>query len=137
MARKLKKEIPEIFDIEAERYCDSLGMERGHPAREQVKEAWVKGAWFCQSDSWNQYVDSPLFDPNKTRIERIKDNYVEVSSRLKYIDDPVMQKIADFILDYAECDYKEIYSNGSLEVPVFRVLDALIQKGKPYQECGG
>lgn len=57
---------------------------------------------------------------------------VAVASRIKYIDDELMP-IANFILDYAGWNlHKEEHSQPTLEVPVYRVLDALIQKGKPY-----
>lgn len=53
------------------------------------------------------------------------ENYPEVFSRMKYIQDEKAKKIAEFILDYAFVDAKEIYTNGTILVPVFRVLDAL------------
>lgn len=57
---------------------------------------------------------------------------VEVSSRMKYIDDE-LKPIAEFILEYASWNlHKDEWSSPTLEVPVFRVLDALAQKGKPY-----
>ena len=59
----------------------------------------------------------------------------EVSSRMKYIDED-LKPIAEFILDYANWNlHKDEWSSPTLEVPVFRVLDALIQRGKPY--CAG
>jgi hypothetical protein len=65
--------------------------------------------------------------------EEIK-NDISVSSRLKYITDEEYLKIVDFIIDYSFEDKKEVYTNGTILVPLFRVLDALIQIGKPYQE---
>lgn len=57
---------------------------------------------------------------------------VEVSSRMKYIDDE-LKPIAEFILEYASWNlHKDEWSSPTLEVPLFRVLDALAQKGKPY-----
>jgi len=35
---------------------------------------------------------------------------------------------------YAFKDEKEIYTNGTILVPLFRVLDAISQKGEQYQE---
>lgn len=67
--------------------------------------------------------------------EEIK-NSIEVSSRLQYIQDKEDQDIVDFILSYAFQDNKEIYTNGTILVPLYRVLDAIIQKGKPYQSAG-
>ena len=64
--------------------------------------------------------------------EEIK-NDISVNSRLKYITDEEKLKIVDFIIDYSFKDAKEIYTNGTLLVPVYRVLDAIIQNGEPYQ----
>jgi hypothetical protein len=65
--------------------------------------------------------------------EEIK-NDISVSSRLKYITDKTDIKIIDFIIDYSFKDHKEVYTNGTIMVPLFRVLDAIEQKGEPYQE---
>ena len=57
---------------------------------------------------------------------------IEVSSRMKYIDDE-LKPIAEFILEYASWNlHKDEWSSPTLEVPVFRVLDALAQRGDPY-----
>ena len=37
-------------------------------------------------------------------------------------------------MEYAFKDEKEVYSNGAILVPLFRVLDAISQKGEQYQE---
>lgn len=58
---------------------------------------------------------------------------VSVSSRLKYITDEEQLKIIDFIIDYSFKDSKEVYTNGTILVPLFRVLDAISQKGQQYQ----
>jgi hypothetical protein len=63
-------------------------------------------------------------------------NDISVSSRLKYITDEEQLKIIDFIIDYSFKDSKEVYTNGTILVPLFRVLDAIEQKGGQYQECG-
>lgn len=60
-------------------------------------------------------------------------NDVSVSSRLKYITDEQKLKIVTFIMDYSFSDEQQVYTNGSLLVPVYRVLDAIIQNGEPYQ----
>jgi hypothetical protein len=60
-------------------------------------------------------------------------NDTSVSSRLKYITDEEQLKIIDFIIDYSFKDSKEVYTNGTILVPLYRVLDALSQKGEPYQ----
>jgi hypothetical protein len=59
---------------------------------------------------------------------------VEVTSRMQYIEDD-MKPIADFIIDYAYWDlHKDEWNQPTITVPLFRVLDALIQRGKPYCE---
>jgi hypothetical protein len=67
--------------------------------------------------------------------EEIK-NDVSVMSRLKYITDEEHLKIIDFIIDYSFKDSKEVYTNGTTLVPLFRVLDAIERKGKQYEEGG-
>lgn len=56
----------------------------------------------------------------------------EVSSRTKHMDEEQL-KVVDFIVDYSFKDSKEVYTNGTILVPLFRVLDAISQKGEPYQ----
>lgn len=68
--------------------------------------------------------------------EEIKEN-VAIKSRLKYITDEEQLKIIDFIMDYSFKDSKEVYTNGTILVPLFRVLDAIEQKGNQYQTGGG
>lgn len=64
---------------------------------------------------------------------KIKDT-IEVSSRMKYVDEN-LKPIADFIIDYASWNlHKDEWNQPVLEVPLFRVLDALVQRGKPYCE---
>jgi hypothetical protein len=65
--------------------------------------------------------------------EQVK-NDISVSSRLQYITDEKDTKVADFIMDYAFKDEKEVYTNGAILVPLFRVLDAISQKGEQYKE---
>lgn len=64
--------------------------------------------------------------------EEIKKD-ISVSSRLKYIIDEEHLKIVDFIINYSFKDSKEVYTNGTILVPLYRVLDAISQKGEPYQ----
>lgn len=64
--------------------------------------------------------------------EEIK-NDISVSSRLKYITDEEKLKIIDFIIDYSFKDKQQVYTNGTILVPLFRVLDAITQDGEPYQ----
>ena len=58
-------------------------------------------------------------------------NDTSINSRLKYVDEKD-KKLVDFILTYCFKDEQEIYTNGIVLVPVFRVLDAIIQKGENY-----
>ena len=75
-------------------------------------------------------IDEQLFDAPKIDIK----DAVEVTSRMRYIDNS-LKPIADFILEYASWNlHKDTYNQPVLEVPVFRVLDALVQRGKPYME---
>lgn len=59
---------------------------------------------------------------------------VEVASRLQHITDKEQLKIAEFCIDYSFRDSKQIYTNGTILVPLYRVLDALSQKGEQYCE---
>lgn len=64
---------------------------------------------------------------------KIKD-VIEVSSRMKHIGED-LKPIADFIMNYASWNlHKDEWNQPVLEVPLFRVLDALVQRGKPYCE---
>ena len=59
---------------------------------------------------------------------------VEVLSRMPHIDKKLIP-IAEFIMDYCSWNlHKDEWNQPVLEVPLFRVLDALVQKGKPYCE---
>lgn len=57
-----------------------------------------------------------------------------VKSRTKHIHDATQLKIIDFICDYSFEDTQEVYTNGAVLVPLYRVLDAIAQKGEPYQQ---
>ena len=66
---------------------------------------------------------------------KVKDA-IEVSSRMKYVDED-LKPIADFIMNYASWNlHEDEWNQPVLEVPLFRVLDALVQRGKPYC-CAG
>ena len=67
--------------------------------------------------------------------EEIKED-VAVKSRLQYITDEEQLKVIDFIIDYSFKDSKEVYTNGTILVPLFRVLDAIEQNGNQYQTGG-
>jgi hypothetical protein len=64
--------------------------------------------------------------------EEIK-NDISVSSRIKHITDEEQLKIIDFIIDYSFKDTQQVYTNGTILVPLFRVLDSISQKGEQYQ----
>lgn len=68
--------------------------------------------------------------------EEIRED-LAVKSRLGYITDDEKLKVIDFIIDYSFKDSKEVYTNGTILVPLFRVLDALEQGGNGYQTGGG
>ena len=63
------------------------------------------------------------------------ENDISVKSRLDAVrltDEQL--KVIDFIIDSSFKDSQEVYTNGVILVPLFRVLDAIIQKGEQYQE---
>jgi hypothetical protein len=65
--------------------------------------------------------------------EEIK-NDVSIKSRLDTttLTDEQL-KIIDFVIDYSFKDKEEVYTNGTILVPLFRVLDAIAQNGEQYQ----
>lgn len=72
--------------------------------------------------------EADKYDRPTTPIEEA----VEVTSRMQHIDEE-MKPIAKFIMDYASWNlHKDEWNQPVIEVPLFRVLDALAQKGKPY-----
>lgn len=72
-------------------------------------------------------------DDEKFECPNIKiEDAIEVSSRMKYIDED-LKPIAEFIMNYCSWNlHKDEWSQPTIEVPLFRVLDALAQRGKPY-----
>ena len=78
----------------------------------------------------DKFVESKL-NQNKMTKEEIK-NDISVKSRLAGMTDEQL-KVIDFIIDYSFKDNQEIYTNGTILVPLFRVLDAIAQVGEPYQ----
>ena len=74
---------------------------------------------------------SLMVELKKMNKEEIR-NEISVSSRLKYITDEESLKIIDFIIDYSFKDDQEIHTNGTILVPLFRVLDAIALKGGQY-----
>lgn len=61
-------------------------------------------------------------------------NDISVKSRLVGMTDEQL-KVIDFIIDYSFKDNQEVYTNGTILVPLFRVLDAISQQGNQYQSC--
>ena len=68
---------------------------------------------------------------NKMEKEEIK-NDISVKSRLVGMTDEQLN-IINFIIDYSFKDKEEVYTNGTVLVPLFRVLDAIAQNGEQYQ----
>ena len=68
---------------------------------------------------------------NKMEEEEIK-NDISVKSRLVGMTDEQLN-IIDFIINYSFKDKEEVYTNGTILVPLFRVLDAIAQNGEQYQ----
>lgn len=66
--------------------------------------------------------------------KKIKED-ISIKSRMQYLNEKEI-KIANFILQYCFKDKQETYTNGTILVPMFRVLDALIQKGENYTSNG-
>ena len=88
-------------------------------------------------DSLRSFIDKSEVKSEEFECPNININdAIEVSSRMKYIDDE-LKPIAEFILEYASWNlHKDEWGSPTLEVPVFRVLDALSQRGKPYRHAG-
>lgn len=106
--------------------------------KEQLEKEWK------ELEHWNNigptvqeflYGKQPkmdLFERPETPIKEA----IEVTSRMQHIDDDI-KPIAEFILDYASWNlHKDEWNQPVIEVPLFRVLDALVQRGKPYC-CAG
>jgi hypothetical protein len=85
-------------------------------------------------DNFLKQYYTPIEIPSDEEIEEELKNDISVSSRLKYITEEKDIKVAEFIMDYAFKDEKEVYTNRAILVPLFRVLDAILQKGNQYQE---
>ena len=75
-----------------------------------------------------EVVNDEKFECPNIKIE----DAIEVSSRMKYIDED-LKPIAKFIMNYCSWNlHKDEWNQPTIEVPLFRVLDALVQRGKPY-----
>lgn len=91
-----------------------------------VYEAYKKGF----EDAFNSIVGSCDLESHE-----FLDNVSDTDSREQYISNDRDKKIVQFIKQYTVRDYKQVYSNGTVYVPLFRVLDALIQDGEEYTCC--
>ena len=78
-----------------------------------------------------KHTTTKHLNQNKMAREEIK-NDISVKSRLVGMTDDQL-KIIDFIIDYSFKDKEEVYTNGTVLVPLFRVLDAIAQNGEQYQ----
>ena len=86
--------------------------------------------WF--SEEWKEQLVNNN-DKFQVPESSIKDD-VSVQSRYAYIPDE-LKPIADFIIGYAGWNlHKDEWNHPVAEVPLFRVLDALAQNGRPYCE---
>ena len=82
--------------------------------------------------SWYERFKQKQINQNKMTAVEIK-NDISVKSRLVGMTDEQL-KVIDFIIDYSFKDNQEVYTNGTILVPLYRVLDAIVQKGEQYQE---
>lgn len=110
----------DLFQVPEKEIADKWD---GHTPQEAAKRLY---------EYLQQKQQGELFEYPETPIK----NAIEVTSRMKYIDEE-LKPIAEFIMDYASWNlHKNEWNQPTLEVPLFRVLDALVQKGKPYC-CAG
>lgn len=106
------------------------------PTRNSYEEGLKDGRLIGYKDALHK-INTLEVKETKDMYERptikIEDD-ISVISRLQHVDED-LKPIADFIVNYASWNlHKDEWNHPVLEVPLFRVLDALIQRGKPY--CG-
>lgn len=119
-------------------------IDRLEKINQEYKKTWKwKFQWFYRTikgrlevlEGLKNYINSLEVKKAEEKFEHPKINVkdaIEVSSAMKYIDDD-LKPIADFTLDYANWNlHKDEWGAPTLEVPLFRVLDALMQRGKNY-----
>ena len=110
----------------------------------EIDRVWDNTSDNFSEDGWKEFEDiaKHFFElgvrkkkEEKYEIPSVsKTEDVSVTSRMAMIDDD-LKPIAEFILDYAGWNlHKDEWNHPVLEFPLFRVLDALILRGKPY--CG-
>lgn len=71
---------------------------------------------------------------NWFKIKIMIDEREEIERDIESLCDE-KKKIARFIESYSFRDDKEVYTNGVILVPLFRVIDALRQNGEGYREA--
>jgi|LakMenE01Jun11ns_1017448.scaffolds.fasta_scaffold9947679_6 hypothetical protein len=103
-----------------------------NPSCESVEVTYDKDIYPYGVETAKGYGWYKIIIPQEEPKQEIK-NDISVSSRIEHITDKEQLKIIEFIIDYSFKDKKEIYTNGTILVPLFRVLDAISQKGEPYQ----
>ena len=118
-ADKLKEKIKKFSATE---YNDgALGDDVANGALDYVLEEIIPSLQ-------QEQIETDKYDCPLTPIEEA----VEVTSRMRHIDEE-LKPIANFIMRYAFWNlHKDECNQPVLEVPLFRVLDALVQRGKPY-----
>lgn len=90
--------------------------------------------WF--TEDWLNSLLNKQRHTNKFKVpqEPIEDS-ISVTSRINNIDAD-LKPIADFVISYSHWNlHEDEWNQPTAEVPLFRVLDALVQRGKNY--CGG
>ena len=101
----------------------------------EIQESFKAGAkWQREQMQYRENLEAKEIEiDGKFECPNIKiEDAIEVSSRMKYIDED-LKPIAEFIMDYCSWNlHKDEWSQPTIEVPLFRVLDALVQRGKPY-----
>ena len=67
-------------------------------------------------------------------IKKLKDRIAELEKEKKEQLKQFAEKVLKFVKEYAFKDSKEIYTNGAILVPLFRVEYALETGGQDYQQ---
>ena len=125
------------FNIESELF-NQLTKEQQELWRKEIEQACIYGGEagvelardlrYKENLKMKEVESDRKFECPNIKIE----DAIEVSSRMKYIDED-LKPIAEFIMDYCSWNlHKDEWSQPTIEVPLFRVLDALAQRGKPY-----
>lgn len=124
------EELKQIVEIESE--DERIRKEIIEMVRNWASVHYITKEQFSERMTWlEKQGESGTFDIPQTPIK----DAVEVTSRMQFISDD-MKPIAEFIMGYANWNlHKDEWNQPTLTVPLFRVLDALIQRGKPYGEC--